>query len=185
MVGGFRLPAFSTSHVLCSNALSLFYVREVGLPGFVPGLSFSIKTAAKIVVILTTPAPWRFLSPLTWLIHSRWPRLSAFLVLSQVSSLAGMIAGAALEGIYYGLFAGVSLTFVQNLATGRMARANTLYVNSLFIGALVAGPSVGVIAHFTCFQTVILAACAPMVPALIALVVTTRTQTPAQFRSSE
>ncbi|MCG7518560.1 MFS transporter [Ruegeria sp. Ofav3-42] len=176
---------FSTAHVLCSSALPLFYVREAGLPGFAPGLSFTIKTAAEIVIILTTPVLLRFISPLTGLILSGGLGLSAFLVLSQVSGLAGMIVGAALEGTYYGLFAGVSLTFVQNLANGRMARANALYVNSLFIGALVAGPSVGVIAQFASFQTAILAACAPMVLALIVLVVTSRMQIPARFGSSE
>jgi SET family sugar efflux transporter-like MFS transporter len=165
---------FSAAHVLCSSALPLFYVREAGLPDFAPGLSFSIKTATEIVIILTTPLLLRHISPLSGLILSGGLGLCSFLVLSQVSGLSTMAVGAALEGTYYGLFAGVSLTYVQNLANGRMARANALYVNSLFIGALIAGPSVGMIAQFTSFQTAILAACLPMLCALVVLRITAK-----------
>ncbi|WP_051927386.1 MFS transporter [Ruegeria halocynthiae] len=165
---------FSAAHVLCTSALPLFYVREAGLPAYAPGLSFSIKTGTEIVMILTTPALLRRLAPLSVLTLSGGLGLCAFLMLSQVTGVTAMVFGAALEGAYYGLFAGVSMTYVQNFANGRMARANALYVNSLFIGALVAGPSVGMIAQFASFQTAILAACLPMVCALIVLAATNR-----------
>ncbi|WP_170324684.1 MFS transporter [Ruegeria arenilitoris] len=165
---------FSAAHVLCSSALPLFYVREAGLPDFAPGLSFSIKTATEIMIILATPILLRRVAPISGLILSGGLGLCAFLVLSQVSGLSAMAVGAALEGAYYGLFAGVSLTYVQSYANGRMARANALYVNSLFIGALIAGPSVGMIAQFSSFQTAILAACLPMLCALTVLLITAR-----------
>ncbi|WP_420584187.1 MFS transporter [Ruegeria sp.] len=167
---------FSAAHVLCSSALPLFYVREAGLPDFAPGLSFSIKTATEIVIILTTPVLLRRFAPLSGLILSGGIGLCAFIVLSQVTGLTGMAIGSALEGAYYGLFAGVSLTYVQSFANGRMARANALYVNSLFVGALIAGPSMGIIAQFTSFQTAILAACLPMLCALTVLLVTQRSE---------
>ncbi|WP_170427986.1 hypothetical protein [Ruegeria arenilitoris] len=163
---------FSAACALCSSALPLFYVREAGLPDFAPGLSISIKTATEITIILTTPILLRRVAPLSGLILSGGLGLCAFLVLSQVSGLSAKAVGAALEGAYYGLFAGVSLTYVQSFANGRMARANAHYVNSLIFGALIAGPSVGMIAQFTSFQTAILAACLPMLCALTVLLIT-------------
>ncbi|WP_424830764.1 MFS transporter [Ruegeria sp.] len=175
---------FSTAHVLCSSALPLFYVREAGLPEYAPGLSFSIKTATEIVIILTTPLLLRRFSAVAGLILSGVLGLVAFLVLAQVKDVGTMVAGAALEGAYYGLFAGVSLTYVQSFANGRMARANALYVNSLFIGALFAGPSVGMIAQFSGFQMAILAACLPMLGALGVLLFTARFRRRNDLRST-
>lgn len=70
------------------------------------------------------------------------------------------------------MFVGVSQTYVQSFTNERVARANALNVDRLFIGALLAGPSVGMIARFTCFQTAILAACQPMHCALKVLLIT-------------
>ncbi|MGO7319392.1 MFS transporter [Rhizobium ruizarguesonis] len=45
----------SSAHSLTFSALPLFYVREVGLPGYAPGTAFSMKTFVEVFAIFTTP----------------------------------------------------------------------------------------------------------------------------------
>ncbi|MGJ8531522.1 MAG: MFS transporter [Alphaproteobacteria bacterium] len=165
---------FSLAHILCSNALPLFYIQEVGLPTFAPGLSFSVKTFVEIVAILSAPVLIRRVGARNALLGAAVLGLVAFLVLSSVSNLTTMIIGSALEGLYYGIFAGVGITFVQSFAAGRMARATSLYMNGLFLGGLIASSSMGLIAHFYDFRTAIQLASLGTVAAFAVLMATRR-----------
>ena len=165
---------FSLAHILCSNALPLFYIQEVGLPTFAPGLSFSVKTFVEIIAILSSPVLIRRVGARNALLGAAVLGLVAFLVLSSVSNLTTMIVGSALEGLYYGIFAGVGITFVQSFAAGRMARATSLYMNGLFLGGLIASSSMGLIAHFYDFRTAIQLASLGAVAAFAVLLATRR-----------
>lgn len=165
---------FSLAHMLCSNALPLFYIQEVGLPTFAPGLSFSIKTFVEIIAILSAPVLIMRVGSRNALLCAAVLGLVAFWVLSSVSNLTIMIIGSALEGLYYGIFAGVGITFVQSFAAGRMARATSLYMNGLFLGGLIAGSSMGLIAQFYDFRTAIQLASLGTVAAFAVLLATRR-----------
>ena len=165
---------FSLAHILCSNALPLFYIQEVGLPTFAPGLSFSVKTFVEIIAILSAPVLIRRVGARNALLGAAVLGLVAFLVLSSVSNLTTMIVGSALEGLYYGIFAGVGITFVQSFAAGRMARATSLYMNGLFLGGLIASSSMGLIAHFYDFRTAIQLASLGTIAAFAVLLATRR-----------
>lgn len=147
---------FALAHVLCTSALPLFYIREAGLPTYAPGLSLSVKTSVEIIGILS--APWLIVryGAKQSLICAGIIAIVSFVVLSQVSSLGHLVVGAALEGLYYGIFAGVGITFMQSFAGGKMAGATSLYMNSLFLGGLVSAASLGFIAQTFDFKTAIL-----------------------------
>ena len=165
---------FSLAHILCSNALPLFYIQEVGLPTFAPGLSFSVKTFVEIIAILSAPVLIRRVGARNALLGAAVLGIVAFWVLSSVSDLTTMIVGSALEGLYYGIIAGVGITFVQSFAAGRMARATSLYMNGLFLGGLIASSSMGLIAHFYDFRTAIQLASLGTVAAFAVLLATRR-----------
>lgn len=168
---------FALAHVMCTSALPLFYIREVGLPTYTPGLSLSIKTSVEIVGILS--APWlitRFGAKPS-LICAALIAIVSFVVLSQVSSIRHLVVGAALEGLYYGIFAGVGITYMQSFARGKIASATSLYMNSLFLGGLVSGASLGIIAQTFDFRTVILLASVGAVIAIFVLLMMPKSTT--------
>lgn len=175
---------FSLAHLLCSNALPLFYIQEVGLPTFAPGLSFSVKTFVEIIAILSAPALIRRMGARNALLGAAVLGVLAFWVLASVSDLSTMIIGSALEGLYYGVFAGVGITFVQGFAAGRMARATSLYMNGLFLGGLIAASSMGLIAQFYDFRTAIQLASLGTVAAFIVLLATRRSDAASQSVAS-
>ncbi|UWR22073.1 MFS transporter [Sulfitobacter sp. S190] len=146
---------FALAHSATSMALPLFFLEEVGLPKFAPGLAFSVKTGVEIVAILSTPMLMRVFGIRRCLMMAGAVALLAFVTLAQTRGLPGLVIGAALEGLYYGTFAAVGLLFVQGFANGRMGRATSLYMNSLFLGGLIASPMMGAIAQFLSFQAVI------------------------------
>lgn len=145
----------SLAHSLTFTSLPLFYVREVGLPGYAPGLAFSIKTFVEIFAIFSTPmliarfGIWRALLSTTLL------AVVTIQVLASVNSLPQMFVGAAMEGLYYGFFASLGISYVQSFAQDRPAQATALYWNTLMVSGLLAGPIVGFIAQSYDFQMVV------------------------------
>lgn len=143
--------AFALAHSMSMSGLPLFYIREAGLPAYAPGISLSIKTGVEIAAILTAPSLMSYLGARNALRMAALLAIAAFFVLARVTSMSQLWFGAALEGLYYGLFAAVGLTYLQDFAKGRMARATSLYMNSLFLGGLIASPLMGLTAQFVSF----------------------------------
>ncbi len=145
----------SLAHSLTFSSLPLFFVQEVGLPGFAPGVAFSVKTLVEVVVIFTTPMIIARFGMRRALLATTLLAVVAIQVLASVQSLPQMLAGAALEGLYYGFFASLGISYVQSFARDRPARATAIYWNTVMVSGLLAGPTVGFIAQLYDFHTVV------------------------------
>ncbi|UWR43731.1 MFS transporter [Phaeobacter inhibens] len=161
----------SSAHSLTFSALPIFYVEEVGLPGYAPGFAFSIKTFVEVIAIFSTPwviariGMWRALLAVTGL------AVVTIQLLAAVQSFPQMLAGAALEGLYYGFYASLGISYVQSFAPATPARATAMYWNTLMVSGVMAGPAVGLIAQAYDFQTVIRCASGVAVVAAAVLIV--------------
>ncbi|PZU73260.1 MAG: MFS transporter [Rhizobium sp.] len=150
----------SFAHALCASALPVFLVREVGLP--------------EVLLILLAPRIMRRISPRLLLSGAAITAIIAFNIIASVTTLPAMLVGAAMEGAYYGLFAGTCLTFVQGFARGRTARATALYMNSIFLAALFAVPLMGFVSQYASFGASIRLASVGAGAALLLLFLTRR-----------
>lgn len=164
----------SFAHALCASALPVFLVREVGLPDYAPGLSLSVKCAMEVLLILLAPRIMRRISARLLLSGAAITAIIAFNIIASVTTLPAMLVGAAMEGAYYGLFAGTCLTFVQGFARGRTARATALYMNSIFLAALFAVPLMGFVSQYASFGASIRLASVGAGAALLLLFLTRR-----------
>lgn len=147
--------AMSAAHGLTFTALPLFFVTEVGLPEYAPGFAFSVKTFVEVFAIFSTPflmARFGLRGPL---LMTTFIAVGAILFLSTVTTLPQMVIGSALEGLYYGLFASLGISYVQSFAQDRPAQATAIYWNTLMVSGLISGPAVGLIAQASDFQTVV------------------------------
>lgn len=145
----------SSAHSLTFTALPLFYVQEVGLPGYAPGTAFSVKTFVEVLAIFSTPYLITRFGLIKSLFATTLIAVCAILFLASVQTYPQMLAGAALEGLYYGLYASLGISFLQAQAPQTPARATALYWNTLMVSGLLAGPAVGLIAQAHSFQLVI------------------------------
>ncbi|WP_224816487.1 MFS transporter [Hasllibacter sp. MH4015] len=167
----------SIAHGLTFSALPLFFTQEVGLPDFAPGTAFSVKTFVEVIAIFSTPVLMARFGLRAPLMAATLLAIGAILVLASVSTLPQMLFGAALEGLYYGLFASLGISYVQSFAPDRPAQATAMYWNALMISGLLAGPAVGLIAQISSFQTVIYTSSAVAALAALILLAGGRTRT--------
>ncbi|KLN61768.1 hypothetical protein WH96_05595 [Kiloniella spongiae] len=164
----------SGAHILTSAALPLYFTQEANLPTYAPGLAFTLKCLTEVAVILLIPYAMQKFSARTALYAATLIAMPTFYILSQVDSLPQLVLGAVLEGLYYGIFAGVSITFVQSFANGRLGRATSLYMNSLFLGGMMGNVSMGLIASAYSYQTAIQLSLVIITIALVILIASRR-----------
>ena len=145
----------SLAHSLTFSSLPIFYVQEVGLPGFAPGIAFSVKTFVEVTAIFLTPAIIARFGMRSALLATTLLAAMTIQILASVQSFPQMLAGAALEGLYYGFYASLGISYVQSFAQDRPARATAIYWNTLMVTGLLAGPVVGFIAQAYNFRLVI------------------------------
>lgn len=167
------------AHSLTFSALPIFFVREVGLPGYAPGAAFSLKTFVELFAIFSTPFLIARFGLRTSLFGTALLAIVSILVLAMVQSLPHMLIGAALEGFYFGLFSTLAISFVQSLSEDRPAYATAMYWNTMMITLVIAGPAAGLIAQVSDFQTVIFSASAFAIASAIILGRSTLSERPA------
>ena len=137
---------FAVTNMLFTSSMPIYLIDEVGLPAFAPGLSLGIKCLVEIPVIY-----WAVSLASRWgdqnvLLFSALLAVLVMMLMTTVNSVPTLAVYAAVEGVYYGLFAGTMVGFMQSFASGRMGRATSVYVSSLFIGGMIGSISVGMVA---------------------------------------
>ncbi|WP_422373940.1 MFS transporter [Roseibium sp.] len=176
MVAGLICLGFVITNSLFVSAMPLYFVQEVGLPGQTPGLSLSVKCLLEVFVIFGSVRLAERIGIRQVLMLAAVLAATSMLLFSEVTQMWQVIAVSMLEGTYYGLFAGVAISFVQSFAPDRPGRATAVYMNSLFLGGLIGSVSMGFIATAADFRTVLLVAAASSVTALVVLLATLRVQ---------
>ncbi|WP_300062632.1 MFS transporter [uncultured Roseobacter sp.] len=164
----------SVAHFMTFTALPLFFVQEVGLPGYAPGHAFSVKTFVEVLAILLTPILIARVGIRRSLLATGLLAVVAIQFLASVQSYPQMLLGAALEGFYYGLFSTLAISFVQSFAEDRPAYATAMYWNTLMVTGLLGGPAAGLIAQIYDFRTVILVASAVALFSVLILAIGSR-----------
>lgn len=171
-IAGLTCLGFVITNSLFVSAMPLFFVRETGLPGATPGLSLSVKCLLEVFVIFGSVRLAERIGTRQVLMLAACLAAVSMVLFAQVTALWQALAIAVLEGTYYGLFAGVAISFVQSFAPDRPGRATAVYMNSLFLGGMIGSVSMGFIASATSFQTVLYTAALSAATALVVLVAT-------------
>nr|WP_244313992.1 MFS transporter [Roseibium denhamense] len=169
LLAGGTCVLFTATNSLFVSAMPLYFVTEVALPEFTPGLSLSIKCAVEIGAIFVSAFLAERFGFKPVLLASAALGIAGMLLFSIASSIWHVAAISALEGLYYGLFAGVAITYVQSFAPNRLGRATATYMNSLFLGGMIGSVSMGFIASSFDFRAVLFVAAACSATALCAV----------------
>ncbi len=175
-IAGLTCLGFVVTNSLFVSSMPMFFVREMSLPGSTPGLSLSVKCLLEVFVIFGSVRLSERIGTRQVLMLAACLAATSMVLFSQVTAVWQVLAVATLEGTYYGLFAGVAISFVQSFAPDRPGRATAVYMNSLFLGGLIGSVSMGFIASATSFQTVLFTAALSSIFALAVLVATLRVQ---------
>jgi len=172
MIAALICLGFVVTNMLFVYAMPLYFVKETGLPASTPGLSLTVKCLTEVIVIFIAARMAEKIGARSVLILAASLAAVSMVLFAQVTTVWQALAVSILEGTYYGLFAGVSITFVQSFAPNRPGRATATYMNSLFFGGMIGSVSMGFIASATDYRTVLFVAAGSSLAALMVLLLT-------------
>jgi len=155
------VPVFfiGAANVVFVSAMPLYFSTELGLVASSAGFALTVKCFVEVVVIYFCASLIKRVGERKGMLIAALLGAVFFGLIYQATTLVDVLALAAIDGLYYGIFAGISMTFVQNFAPDQPGVATSYYVSTLFVGGLIGNLLTGVVASAFDFQTTVLMAC--------------------------
>jgi len=155
------VPVFfiAAANVVFVSAMPLYFSTELGLVASSAGFALSVKCLVEVVVIYFCAKLIRKVGERKGMLISAVLGAIFFGLIHEAGTLVDVLVLAVLDGAYYGIFAGISMTFVQNFAKDQPGIATGYYVSTLFVGGLLGNLLTGVVASAYDFRTTVLMAC--------------------------
>ncbi len=155
------IPVFllGSGNVVFVSAMPLYFSTELGLMPSAAGLELTVKCFVEVVVIYYCASIIRKVGERKGMVIAAILAIIFFGAIHSADSLADVLVLSVLDGLYYGIFAGISMTFVQNFAPEQPGVATSYYMSSLFVGGLVGNLLTGLVASAFDFRTTTLFAC--------------------------
>ncbi len=154
------IPVFfiGAANVVFVSAMPLYFSTELGLVASAAGFALTVKCFVEVVVIYFCASLIRKVGERKGMLIAAVLASIFFGLIYQASSLREVLVLGALDGMYYGIFAGISMTFVQNFAPEQPGVATSYYVSTLFVGGLIGNLLTGLVASAYDFQSTVLVA---------------------------
>jgi len=173
-LAGLTVLLFAVTNSLALYALPLFALKELGLAAGAPGLALTVKCGVEVFAIFAVARLARSFGVRPVMMLSAGLGVVSMILFTRAETLLQFLAVAGLEGLYYGLMAGLAVTYVQSFAPDRPGRATAVYMNSLFLGGMIGSISMGFIASALDFRSVLFVAAACGIIAAVLLLATGR-----------
>ncbi|MDP2697522.1 MFS transporter [Thalassospira sp.] len=145
----------ATGHVLFLTAMPLYFTTGLGLPPSSAGFELTVKCFVEVIAIYASARLIRRIGERMGLMIAAGCAVVFFILVYHAQTLLHVLALGALDGLYYGLFAAIGMTFVQNFARNRPGIATGYYVSTLFVGGLTGNLLMGTIAHWYSFHATV------------------------------
>jgi SET family sugar efflux transporter-like MFS transporter len=151
------------------SAMPLYVILEHKQAAGLPGWLMALAAAIEIPVMLLASRWTHRISPL---------RLLTFGLLSGCFFYTGMffattawqfLALQLANGFFFGTFAGLGITLIQDLLPDRVGFSSALYTNTMRSGAMMGAGTMGVIATLFSYHAVLLAAGACLIVSVLCL----------------
>ncbi|ASW55326.1 MFS transporter [Plantactinospora sp. KBS50] len=129
------------------QALPLFISTDLGAPAADAGLILGLCAALEIPLmvalgLLTSRIPLRRL-----VLAGAGCGIGYYVLATAAPSLGVLAAGQVVNAVFIAAVSGLGISYLQELLPHHPGRATTLFTNSFPIGAILAGPLLGLAAH--------------------------------------
>lgn len=149
---GLAVTAAMAANVMYVSSMPLYLMQELGLPEYLPGLMMGLVAAIEIPIML-------FAARLAVLFSASKVMITAFIFACFFylgvyfsDSTWQFLSLAVLNSIFYGLYAGISLTLLQKQAPDLTGFTSAFYANATRIGTMLGVTGSGLIAQFFSFR---------------------------------
>ncbi len=159
----------SVSNSLYVSSMPLYVLKELALPASTPGWAMAIAAGLEIPVMLVASR-----------MAERWgvKRLLMGGTVAGILFYGGLFSARSVgevlllqfgNGLFFGLFAGLGISLIQDLLPGRIGFASAFYANTMRIGGMLGALLMGLIATWDSYRSVLLCAAGSLVIAALAL----------------
>ena len=159
----------SVSNSLYVSSMPLYVLKELALPASTPGWAMAIAAGLEIPVMLVASRMAERWGVKRLLIVGTGAGILFYGGLFQARSVAEVLLLQLGNGLFFGLFAGLGISLIQDLLPGRIGFASAFYANTMRIGGMLGALLMGLIATWDSYRSVLLCAVAFLLVAGLAL----------------
>ncbi|WP_428241584.1 sugar efflux transporter [Gynuella sp.] len=160
----------SISNSMYISAMPLHVLNELALPEYLPGVLMGMAAGLEIPFMLYSARLTAYINKNHLLVISFMAALLFYGGIYLATESWQLISLQVLNGLYFGVFAGLGLTMVQELMPERIGFASAFYTNCLRVGSMTGHASTGLIAQFMDFKSTALFAFSAILVAIVALI---------------
>ncbi|MBW8191593.1 sugar efflux transporter [Neiella marina] len=153
------------------TAMPLYLTQELHLPLALPGMLMGLTAALEIPFMLLVPR-WAGRFGRHHMLNAGFVVALAFYLLLQVAdSQIELILLQLLNGIFFGIFAGLGISVIQDASTERLGFASAFYTNAMRTGMMAGTALAGLLAQFWSFKLALFGAAVATVFAMVMMLV--------------
>lgn len=160
-LGGIMLLANMANSIYVSS-MPLFVTKEMGLSSAYPGVFFGLTAAVEIPVMLMVAGWATKFGKLTMIRIGFLFGMAFYIGMFFADTLWTSIALQLINGVFFGIFAGLGVTVMQDYAPETIGKASAFYTNSMLVGTMLGTSVMGIIAQYFGFK-------APLILSLVML----------------
>ncbi|KMT66951.1 sugar efflux transporter [Catenovulum maritimum] len=148
----------SLGNNMYTSLLPLYTIKELAMPSYTPGILMGLVAGLEIAIMLLTTRLCRYFNKVNLFISAFGFGFIFYAGMFYATSLQQMLLLQLVNALFYGLFAGVGLTLLQEQLPKRIGFTSAVYSNGFKIGVMLGASLMGVIAQFYNFRYALLGA---------------------------
>ncbi len=148
------------ANVMYSSALPLYTLKELRLPDHVPGILMGLVAGLEIPVMILASRLAKFFKKGSLMAVSFVCAMTFYIGVFYATEFWQLVVLQFANAIFYGLFAGLGLTLMQDQLPERIGFTSAFYSNAMKVGMMIGSTGTGLIAQFFSFRFAALGALA-------------------------
>ena len=157
-------------NIMYSSSLPLYMINEHGFSTYVPGLLMGIVAALEIPIMIFSSHLAKNYSKSRLIMFSFVCAMVFYTGIFFATELWQFILLQCINGIYYGLYAGLGLTLMQEQSKDNVGFVSAVYSNAMRVGMMFGTAGAGLIAQFQSFQFANIGAMLTALAAILCLI---------------
>lgn len=149
---GLAIMLGSTGNIMYSSALPLYSITELGFAEHTPGLFMGVVALLEIPIMLYGAELAKKYSKVAMLAVAFCCAIVFYLGVFFATQVWHLVALQVLNGLFYGIFAGIGLTVLQDQLPERIGFTSAFYTNAIKLGVMCGAGATGVVAQFYSFR---------------------------------
>ena len=149
---GLAIMLGSTGNIMYSSALPLYSITELGFAEHTPGLFMGVVALLEIPIMLYGAKLAKKYNKVAMLAVAFCCAIVFYLGVFFATQVWHLIALQVLNGLFYGIFAGIGLTVLQDQLPERIGFTSAFYTTAIKLGVMCGAGATGVVAQFYSFR---------------------------------